>query len=294
MNRLNHQHLFYFWTVAKEGSVAEACKQLCLAQPTVSGQVIQFERDLGKTLFDRRGRRMILTNDGRVVLAHAEKIFSQSRALLAALKNNSQKQLMLRIGIDADVSKQAALKVLEEALAHESRLHVQIEEGHLRALLDRLRRFSLDLVLSSQDGMIGDGSDFVRSEIARLDILFVAVPSMARRVKSFPKGLSAIPLAIPSRSSPLWEPVQHFLLQHTIIPSTIVEIQDAGLLRQTAVSGLAAACLSSIAVDTDLKQGILVKLGHASTGIKKTLWLTAHKDYDRDSVIDSLMTNFSI
>ena len=39
MSWLNYHHLFYFWTVAREGSIAKACDRLLLTQPTISGQI---------------------------------------------------------------------------------------------------------------------------------------------------------------------------------------------------------------------------------------------------------------
>jgi len=64
---LNHQHLYYFWVVAKEGSVARACEKLFLAQPTVSGQIIQLEKFFGRRLFTRDKKKMDLTDDGKLV-----------------------------------------------------------------------------------------------------------------------------------------------------------------------------------------------------------------------------------
>ena len=43
MSTLNYRHLYYFWVVAKEGSVTRASEKLRLAQPTISGQLAVFE-----------------------------------------------------------------------------------------------------------------------------------------------------------------------------------------------------------------------------------------------------------
>ena len=53
MDWLNYHHLLYFWTVAKKGSITEACKELRLAQPTISGQLRLLEEQLGEKLFTR-------------------------------------------------------------------------------------------------------------------------------------------------------------------------------------------------------------------------------------------------
>mgnify|MGYP003351462914 CR=1 FL=1 len=52
MDWLNYHHLLYFWTVAREGSIARACEKLRLAQPTISGQLRQLEDVLGEAVPD--------------------------------------------------------------------------------------------------------------------------------------------------------------------------------------------------------------------------------------------------
>ena len=65
MTWLNYHHLLYFWTVAREGSIARACALLLLTQPTISGQLRALDKALGVKVFDRVGRRLVLTETGR-------------------------------------------------------------------------------------------------------------------------------------------------------------------------------------------------------------------------------------
>src|SRR5262249_10986673 len=51
MSWLNYHHLLYFWTVAREGTIARACVQLHLTEPTISGQLRSLEKALGAKLF---------------------------------------------------------------------------------------------------------------------------------------------------------------------------------------------------------------------------------------------------
>ena len=294
MNPINHQHLYYFWTVAKEGSVAKACKRLHLAQPTISGQVIQFEKRLGRKLFERQRKQLILTPDGRLVMAYAEKIFGQTQEMLDALAGGVDTRTPIRIGVDEDVSKQAALKLVGFIQTLHPRLHIRVMDGDIPRLVRRLQRFSIDVALTTQGAVIGEETGLVHVEIARLEVLFVAAPAVARKVRAFPGDLTNVSLLIPAEGSPQWGNLQHFLTRHKIDPPTLMEIQDAGLLRQAALSGLGVAALSSIAVADDLREGALVRIGRAPTGIMKTLWLTTRKDYDPESLVAQLMANFRI
>ena len=51
MEWLNYHHLLYFWTVAREGTIARASEELRLAQPTISGQIRVLEDQLGEKLW---------------------------------------------------------------------------------------------------------------------------------------------------------------------------------------------------------------------------------------------------
>lgn len=79
MEWLNYHHLLYFWTVAKEGSIAQASKQLRLAHPTISAQIHRLEDVLGEKLFIRKGRNLVLTELGRVAFRYADEIFLLGR-----------------------------------------------------------------------------------------------------------------------------------------------------------------------------------------------------------------------
>ncbi|MEO7200137.1 MAG: LysR family transcriptional regulator, partial [Dokdonella sp.] len=71
INQLNFKHLFYFWRVAKNGSLTHAAEQIHTSQSALSTQIKQLENRLGKPLFDRRGRRLELTATGQKVFAYA-------------------------------------------------------------------------------------------------------------------------------------------------------------------------------------------------------------------------------
>lgn len=292
MNSINYDHLRYFWMVAKEGTVSKACKQLHLAQSTVSGQIIQLEKSLGKKLFERRNRRLFLTEAGRVALSYAENIFRQSQDMLDRLHDNPSKTAPLRIGYDVTISSQIMLALLEALHQWEPGLSIQIEQATLPQLMDRIRRFSCHLVVTDQPGNWGEAQEVLRKELTRLDMFFVCAPSLARAVKRFPRDLSKLPLILPVPSHPLWGVIHNYMRQHNISPVHIVEIQNPDLQRGAAIRGLGATALHDIVVRRDLEQKRLVRLGAGPTSIIKTLWLMAIKGQTPHPLVHRLMTEF--
>ncbi|RYD92117.1 MAG: LysR family transcriptional regulator, partial [Sphingobacteriales bacterium] len=81
-NKLNFRHLYYFWVVAKKGSITRAAEQLDVAVQTISAQLGLLEQSVGKSLFAPHGRRLVLTEAGRIALAHADQIFQIGERML--------------------------------------------------------------------------------------------------------------------------------------------------------------------------------------------------------------------
>ena len=56
IRRLNYQHLLYFWSVVRTGSLTRACEELALSAPTISAQLRTLEARLGEKLLAHEQR----------------------------------------------------------------------------------------------------------------------------------------------------------------------------------------------------------------------------------------------
>jgi LysR family transcriptional activator of nhaA len=88
MRHLNYSHLQYFWAVAREGSIAKASQSLHLTPQTISGQLKLLDEAVGQPLFNRVGRRLVLSDMGRVVFEYADEIFSVGAELANVVRGN--------------------------------------------------------------------------------------------------------------------------------------------------------------------------------------------------------------
>ncbi|MGM0451000.1 MAG: LysR family transcriptional regulator, partial [Pseudomonadota bacterium] len=115
--RLNYRHLHHFWMVAREGSIARAAEVLELAPQTLSSQISTFEADLGTRLFERRGRRLVMTDYARTIFQYADPMFRTAEELEARLDEADAAPVRkLRIGIVASIHKLFAYRVIAPAL----------------------------------------------------------------------------------------------------------------------------------------------------------------------------------
>lgn len=86
MTPLNFNHLYYFYIAATEGSITKASKRLNLTPQTISGQVTQFEAQIGVALFDRKGKKLLLSEMGHLIYTYAEDIFQLGDEINNVLK----------------------------------------------------------------------------------------------------------------------------------------------------------------------------------------------------------------
>ena len=104
--RINYKHL---GTSSRSRAKARSPLQPvgCVAPQTVSAQLLTLESSLGRPLFDRVGRRLVLTTDGEVALDYAESIFGLGLELRSVLSGRADRSIAFRVGIADRVPKAA-------------------------------------------------------------------------------------------------------------------------------------------------------------------------------------------
>jgi len=228
---LNYHHLLYFWTVAREGSIARATKTLRLAQPTISGQLRMLEDQLGEKLFQRSGRNLVLTEMGRVVYRYADEIFGIGRELLDTVRGRpTGRPLRLAVGLADSVPKGIAHRLLEPAFALEAPVRLSCIEGSSERLLAALALLELDLVIT--DAPMGAGSS-VRAFQHLLgecgvEVFAVAKLAAAHR-RGFPRSLDGAPILLPSAGATLRRSLDSWFERRGLRPRVVLECDDSAL-----------------------------------------------------------------
>ncbi|MDP3406199.1 MAG: LysR family transcriptional regulator [Brevundimonas sp.] len=90
MKAMDWNHIRAFHATAVAGSLSAAARQLGLTQPTLSRQVLALEADLGVALFERRGRKLVLTRTGLELLDHIRIMGDAANTLVLAASGRAQ------------------------------------------------------------------------------------------------------------------------------------------------------------------------------------------------------------
>ncbi len=237
--KLNYQHLLYFWSVVKTGSLTRAAHQLALSVPTVSAQLRTLEERLGEELFVKSGRQLVPSEAGRVVFTFAEQIFSLGQGLLDALAHRpSLRPLRLTVGIDDVLSKEMAQRLLEPAMRLAQPVRLTCREGTLERLAASLATRELDLVLSDAPVTPTLNVRAYSHLLGTSSVCWMATPAIARSLRrAFPRSLDGVPMLMPTDDTAIRRALDQWLDQQDVRPLLVGEFEDYGLLREFARAG---------------------------------------------------------
>ena len=243
MEWLNYHHLLYFWTVARTGSVTAASKELRLACPTISNQIRKLEDSLGEELLRRSGRKLVLTDMGRIAMRYADEIFSLGQEFTSTMKERpTGRPLRFCVGIADVLPKVVAFRLIEPALRLHTPIHLICREDRPDHLLADLAAHDVDVVLSDAPASPAANIRAFNHLLGECGVSFLAPKRLAHLKKRFPKSLDRAPFLLPLENTALRRDLDEWFHSESLRPVVVGEFADLALLRVFAEEGLGSVC----------------------------------------------------
>lgn len=238
---LNYHHLLYFALVVEEGGLLPAAERLGVSHPTISEQLKKLERQLGVRLFERRGRKLQLTDDGAAVHHHARELFGIGAALMEVVEaRRSGRTVLARVGIDSVLAKLLVRQLLAPMLDSSGEaLLLRCVEDEREQLIAQLLARRLDVVLSDAPSHLQ--GDVVRQRLCTHSrIAFFAAPELIDQLglaEGFPGSLDGAPFLVPFAMTRQRRELERWLGEQRVRPRIVAEIADSGLLKAFGQDG---------------------------------------------------------
>ena len=251
MEWLNYHHLLYFWTVARIGGVARASEELRLTQATVSAQIKSLEQALGEKLFRKAGRRLALTDTGKLVFRYADEIFSLGQEMMGTLKGRPEGRLARLTGGIADVMpKIVAYQLIEPALQLKDTYRIVCREGTNEELLPALAAHDIDVVLTDAPVEPGINVKAFHHLLGECEVLLFASRQLAAKYRrGFPRSLDSAPFLLPTRNTSSRRSLDQWFDHENIQPKIVAEFEDSALLMVFGQQGVGIFVAPSVIKD---------------------------------------------
>lgn len=255
---LNFHHLRYFRAIAHEGGLTRAARRLNISQSALSTQLRQLEEQLGHALFVRAGKRLELTEAGRIALGYAETIFRAGDELVGTLQGQGPAQRILRVGSIATLSRNFQLELLRPLLGRPD-VELIVRSGSMRELLSGLVARNLDLVLSNLPVPRDSATGWHSRLLAEQPVSLVGAAEEGAAPFRFPDDLRATPVLLPSLDSSIRIAFDLLVEQAGIRPMILAEVDDMAMLRLLARDSPGVTLVPPVVVQDELRSGALVE-----------------------------------
>jgi LysR family transcriptional regulator, transcriptional activator of nhaA len=287
MVTLNYQHLRYFWTVAKAGSIARAAQQLQRTPQSISGQIQDLESALGTELFRRAGRGLELTDVGRHALLYADRIFTLGDELLDDLRERpARRALEFKVGVAEGMPKAMVYRMIEPALQLAEDVRLICREGRLPFLLADLAVHRFDMVIADRP-MPGNlnvrGFSHLLGECG---LTFFGSPQLLDTLPgTFPAQLDQAPFLLPGEDAAIRPRLLRWFDEQDIRPRIVGEFDDSALMNSFGQTGTGLFVAPTATAAYLCKQYRVRAIGHAPAVKEQFYAITTDQRLEHPAVV---------
>ena len=236
-----------FCCAVQYSSVSKAAEQLRLSQPSVSLQIQALERELGITLFERRGPRIRLTPDGATLYELAQPLVEGIDALPERFAAHSERLQSGRLDIAAGES--TALYLLPELIgqfiARHPGVHVKLHNLAGKPMCDAIRQDEVDFAI----GSMLDLPDDIRYRAIYCYSLSLITPldhPLAEKSAITLQDLACGELIVPPRELTTWRLINLVFQQHSIPYKARLEVGSWEIIKRYVELGFGIAIASNL------------------------------------------------
>lgn len=290
---LNYNQLYYFYKIAELGSISVASKKLLISSPALSMQLKELEESLGTPLFDRVGKKLVLTESGSIVYEYAKDIFKLGFELRDTIgdRQREQERIKIEVGCQDAIPKFVSDQLLS-FLIENKKCKVVLKEGNREELLRLQNDYKLDVILTNSVPSV-DNSFIYESRLLLKDPLVIAGHPKFKAAKGKLAEIGKLPFILPTYDSSLRQKLENYFLDNRLKVDVIAEVEDAATEIDLAVNGLGLIMVMKSCVQELVQKKALVELLPVKN-LQEEVWMILGKRKILNPLALFAMKNFSI
>jgi len=278
-----------FLAVVREGSFSAAAKALYRTQPAISQTVRKLEEEIGRPLFDRSSRRGVLTDAGRVLVDHADRLLNLRHRALSALDDLRQ----VRGGRLTVAANELTCLYLLPVLHEYRQLYPEVHITVQRALGSRVPAQILDY--GADFGMVTFRPDTaaLHSIVVYHDELAFVVPPthpLARRDQVSIRELASESFVAHHVSSPYRQKVIDTFRKKRVELRMPVEMPTIDAIKKFVAMGNGVALLPAVTVERELRHRELIRVQVPELSFDRKLRLIHRREGTLSHAAEALLT----
>lgn len=246
--------------ILAEGSFQKAAQRLNYSQSTVTFQVRQLENELSLQLFERIGRRMVLTQAGHAILPYIESILCTMQEISAYGKEKNELVGELRIAVAESLLSYKIQPVLKEFVNRAPSVKLALHSLNCHDIKDGILSGDLDMGVYYNVGGHPGSLDIL--DLCEFEGVVVASPKLSTELWDFNSQNQEkdISFVINEPRSIYRELMENYLKSRNILLRNTIELWSIEAIKKSVASNLGVSFLPRFAVERELAEGSLVEI----------------------------------
>ena len=277
-----------FRTVAVLENFNQAAQTLHYAQSTVSSQIKTLEEEIGAPLFDRIGRRVMLTEAGEKMLQYTHRLLAIEEEALAEVAGRRQSTSLLALRAPQTISTYHLPSALADFQKHFPQVRLDISSCAHYALEHELRIGMIDLAFLLTESIQAAN---LNAELLRTESLIVVAPPddpLASKKQVWYRELRDRHLFLPKADCGYRMAFEQALVAEKIESATVTDLNSIEAIKKCVMAGLGLTVIPEIAVRAELDRKDLIRLDWAES-METGVLMIWHKDKWISRALDQLM-----
>jgi DNA-binding transcriptional LysR family regulator len=272
------RQLKIFRVVARTLNFTRAASELGYVQSNVTAQVQALERELGVPLFDRLGRRVVLTDAGRSLLRYAERLLDLEEEAREAVAGGGEPAGSLVVGAAPSLSAYRLPRLLRLFGSRFPRVKLSFRPTPHKELGARVADGSLDVAFL-MEGPVRSAS-LLAEVLAEEPLVVLAPPDhpLVGSARVIPGDLAGEPVVLTEPGCNYRLMFERELAETGVEPAAALEFDGVEAVKQCVAAGMGVAMLPEITVEAELERGELAALRWAGKDHKIPVQMIQHKD----------------
>ena len=272
------RQLLTFRTIAQTSSFSKAATALNYAQSTVSSQIQALEAELGVSLFDRLGKRVVLTVAGQSFLDYAERILDLATEAQATVSQGDTVTGTLTISAAETLCTYRLPAVIRKFRAHYPQVQLILQLIHDKGILQTLRDGVVDVAFDISEPF--ESSHLMVEPLITEKLLVLAYPDhpLVSAASVTFTDLQGEALILTESTCRYRRMFVRAMKTAGVQPATIMEFHGVQAIKQSVMAGIGLAFLPLVAVEDEIAQNKLVPLNWVGRDFEIVTQMFWHKD----------------
>ena len=281
--KLTLRELEVLVAVADAGSVTQAASQLAMTQSAASQALATLETQLSVQLFDRIGRKLILNENGRLLLPNARAMLDTARAAEQLFEGTAA----LRLGASTTIANYLLPQALAKFLHGYPTAKIELEVANTSDIVSSVASFAVDVgfiegACHHQDLLV---TPWASDEL----VVFVGHQHPLAHKKLTLSDLADAPWILRETGSGTRTEIERLLLPQLGALPVTMEIGNSEAIKHLVAAGLGISCLSRKVIADQLAQGSIVQVNAPLSQLQRTLFRITHKDKITTKALNNLI-----